>query len=127
MIAGSREPEDSRHADNTLKWLSHLQPGAGEALQLAALAHDIDRAIEETTVKRADFDDYNAFKNTFKAAQARHGAIAPDFNRLRCGTEYYGRGLSSGNGPRGGRRCRSAQRYRQQLLFRRQPAALLPA
>jgi len=70
VIFGSRVPEDPRHADNTLKWLSHLQPDAGEALQLAALAHDIDRAIEETKVKRADYDDYNVFK----AAHARHGA-----------------------------------------------------
>ena len=37
---------------------------------LAALAHDIDRANGETKVRRADFDDYDAFK----AAHARHGA-----------------------------------------------------
>ncbi len=70
VIAGSRVPEDPGHADNTLKWLLHLEPDAGEALQLAALAHDIDRAIEETKVRRADFDDYDVFK----AAHARHGA-----------------------------------------------------
>ncbi|MCF6336697.1 MAG: DUF4202 domain-containing protein [Gammaproteobacteria bacterium] len=70
VIAGSRVPEDPGHADNTLKWLLHLQPDVGVALQLAALAHDIDRAIEEVKVQRADFDDYNAFK----AAHARHGA-----------------------------------------------------
>ena len=70
VIAGSRVPEDPRHADNTLEWLLRLEPGAGEALQLAALAHDIDRAIEQFKVKRAEFDDYDAFK----AAHARHGA-----------------------------------------------------
>ncbi len=70
VIAGSRVPEDPRHADNTLEWLLHLEPDAGEALQLAALAHDIDRAIEEVKVRRADFGDYDAFK----AAHARHGA-----------------------------------------------------
>ncbi len=70
VIAGSRVPEDPRHADNTLEWLLHLEPDAGEALQLAALAHDIDRAIEKVKVRRADFDDYDAFK----AAHARHGA-----------------------------------------------------
>ncbi len=57
VIAGSRVPEDPRHADNTLEWLLRLEPDAGDALQLAALAHDIDRAIEETKVKRSDFDD----------------------------------------------------------------------
>lgn len=70
LIAGSRVPEDPRHADNTLEWLLRLEPDAGDALQLAALAHDIDRAIEGIKVKRADFDDYDAFK----AAHARHGA-----------------------------------------------------
>jgi len=70
VIAGSQVPEDPGHADNTLEWLLRLQPNAGEALQLAALAHDIDRAIEEVKVRRADFDDYDAFK----AAHARHGA-----------------------------------------------------
>ncbi len=70
VIAGSRVPEDPRHADNTLEWLLRLDPDAGDALQLAALAHDIDRAIEEIKVKRADFDDYDAFK----AAHARNGA-----------------------------------------------------
>jgi len=69
-IAASRVPEDPHHADNTLEWLLRLEPDAGEALQLAALAHDIDRAIEEVKVRRADFDDYDAFK----AAHARHGA-----------------------------------------------------
>jgi len=69
VIAGSRVPEDPGHADNTLEWLLHLEPDAGEALQLAALAHDIDRAIEEIKVRRADFDDFDVFK----AAHARHG------------------------------------------------------
>lgn len=70
VIAGSCVPEDPRHADNTLEWLLRLQADSGVALQLAALAHDIDRAIEEIKVKRADFNDYDAFK----AAHARHGA-----------------------------------------------------
>lgn len=70
VIAGSRVPEDPGHADNTLEWLLRLEPDAGEALQLAALAHDIDRAIEEIKVRRANFDDYNVFK----AAHARHSA-----------------------------------------------------
>ena len=70
VIAGSQVPEDPRHADNTLEWLLCLEPDAGDALQLAALAHDIDRAIEEIKVRRADFDDYNVFK----AAHARNGA-----------------------------------------------------
>ena len=69
-IAVSQVPEDPYHADNTLEWLLRLEPDVGEALQLAALAHDLDRAVEEVKVRRADFDDYDAFK----AAHARHGA-----------------------------------------------------
>ncbi len=70
VIAGSRVPEDPRHADNTLEWLLRLEPDADQALRLAALAHDIDRAIEEIKVRRGDFNDYDVFK----AAHARNGA-----------------------------------------------------
>ncbi len=62
IIAGSRVPEDPRHAENTLKWLFRLEPKADPALQIAALAHDIDRAVETRKVRRADFNDYDAFK-----------------------------------------------------------------
>ena len=68
-IAGSPVPEDPRHAENTLEWLLYLEPDAGEALQLAALAHDIDRAIPER-VRGEDYPDYDAFK----AAHALRGA-----------------------------------------------------
>ncbi|MFQ5672692.1 MAG: DUF4202 family protein [Nitrospinales bacterium] len=70
VIAGSRVPEDPRHAENTLEWLLKLAPTAGPALRLAALAHDIDRAVEARKVQRGDFADYDAFK----AAHARNGA-----------------------------------------------------
>ncbi len=70
VIAGSQVPEDARHADNTLEWLLRLRPDAGEALQLASLAHDIDRALAESKVARADFDDYD----DFKTAHARNSA-----------------------------------------------------
>ncbi len=69
-ISRSEVPEDPQHANNTLKWLLYLKPDAGIALQLAALAHDIDRAAEGTKVRRTHFDDYDAFK----AAHARKGA-----------------------------------------------------
>ncbi|MEE8583232.1 MAG: DUF4202 family protein [Acidobacteriota bacterium] len=69
LIARSEVPEDPRHADNALEWLLHLEPDVGQALQLAALAHDIDRATPER-VRREDHPDYDAFK----AAHARRGA-----------------------------------------------------
>ena len=70
VIAGSQVSEDSRHADNTLEWLLRLEPDASAALQLAALGHDIDRAIKGLKVRRANFDNYDAFK----AAHARNSA-----------------------------------------------------
>jgi hypothetical protein len=80
VIAGSRVPEDSRHADNTLEWLLRLESNAGDALQLAALAHDIDRADDVRKVKRADFDDYDAFK----AAHAHNSAEILRSILIRC-------------------------------------------
>ncbi len=62
--------EDPSHAEDTLKWLLRLSPRADEALQIAALAHDIERAVEEGRVYRADYDDYDIFK----ADHARNGA-----------------------------------------------------
>jgi hypothetical protein len=63
-------PEDLRHAENTLEWLLRLKPDANEALQIAALGHDIERALDARKVKRADFPDYDIFK----AAHARNSA-----------------------------------------------------
>ncbi len=70
ILTGSKVPEDPRHAENTLEWLLRLDPKADQALQIAALAHDIDRAVEARKVRRSDYDDYDAFK----AAHARNGA-----------------------------------------------------
>ncbi|MCH7574972.1 MAG: DUF4202 family protein [Candidatus Marinimicrobia bacterium] len=91
MIAGSKVPEDPRHAENTLKWLLKLEPEADEALQIAALGHDIDRAVEARKVQRADFADYDAFK----AAHALHSAVILKEIMDECGvarditTEVY--------------------------------------
>ena len=83
VISGSQVPEDSCHADNTLEWLLRMEPDADDALQLAALAHDIDRAVKETKVKRADFDDYDAFK----AAHARNSTEILRPILTACGVE----------------------------------------
>lgn len=70
VIAASKVPEDPGHADNTLAWLLKLDPKADPAMQIAALAHDIDRAVEARKVRRFNFDDYDVFK----AAHAQNGA-----------------------------------------------------
>jgi hypothetical protein len=83
IIAGSQVPEDPRHAENTLEWLLRLDPKAGQALQIAALAHDIERAIEARKVHRSDYNDYDAFK----AAHARNGAEILRTILDECGIE----------------------------------------
>ncbi len=70
IIAGSSVPEDPEHSRNTLKWLLEFDSRADTALRIAALGHDIDRAVEARKVQRADFADYDAFK----AAHARNSA-----------------------------------------------------
>ncbi|HEY2656906.1 MAG TPA: hypothetical protein VGI55_14025 [Solirubrobacteraceae bacterium] len=37
-----------RHLERTRDWLLRLEPGASDALQLAALLHDIERAVPQT-------------------------------------------------------------------------------
>ena len=66
VIAASKVPEDPAHADNTLEWLLKFDPTVDPAMQVAALAHDIDRAVEERKTRRSDFDDYDAFISFWK-------------------------------------------------------------
>ncbi len=69
IISKSSVPEDLIHAENVLEWIVKLKPG-DEALQIAALAHDIDRADERKKIQRSDFNDYDQFK----AAHANNSA-----------------------------------------------------
>ena len=70
IIAGSEVPEDPRHAENTLEWVLRLDPKSDEALQIAALGHDIERAVKARKVRRSHYDNYDAFK----AAHACNGS-----------------------------------------------------
>ena len=70
IISKSSVPEDPIHAENVLEWVLKLKSDANEAMQIAALAHDIDRAGEKRKILRSDFDDYDAFK----AAHAENSA-----------------------------------------------------
>jgi len=63
VIKGSSVPEDPIHSKNTLEWLLKLKPDADESLKIAALGHDIERAIEKRKVSRQDYKDYDAFKD----------------------------------------------------------------
>lgn len=83
VIAGSSVPEDPEHSRNTLEWLLELDPTADAALRIAALGHDIDRAVEAQKVRRADFMDYD----DFKAAHARNSADILGEILHECGVE----------------------------------------
>lgn len=63
IISKSSVPEDSFHSENVLKWIIKLKSDSDEALKIAALAHDIDRADEYKKVKRKNFSGYNKFKS----------------------------------------------------------------
>lgn len=62
IISGSAVPEDSIHSKNTLEWLTKISPIVDKALEIAALGHDIERAIEGRKVKQSDYSSYNEFK-----------------------------------------------------------------
>jgi hypothetical protein len=105
VIAGSRVPEDPAHSRNTLEWLLLLTPKADAALRIAALGHDIERAIEARKVRRADFADYDAFK----AAHARNSAgillevmeeCGVEDERLKREVEHLVRAHEVGGDPR---------------------------
>ncbi|MFH1500921.1 MAG: DUF4202 family protein [archaeon] len=57
-----------KHAELTLKWLLKLKPEANEALKIAALAHDIERAVTGITEK--DLEDYSKI-HEFKKEHAK--------------------------------------------------------
>ncbi len=71
IIKKSPVPEDSIHSKNTLEWLLKLKPDADEALKIAALGHDIERAIEERKVGRKDYKSYDEFKDTHASNSAK--------------------------------------------------------
>ena len=83
IISGSSVPEDPVHSKNTLNWLLKLKHNADEALQIAALGHDIERAIDQRKVRREDFEHYDEFK----AAHAHNSAEILKEVMLDCGVD----------------------------------------
>ena len=71
IIKKSQVPEDPIHSKNTLEWLLKLKPDADDALIIAALGHDIERAIEEWKVRREDYKDYDEFKEAHASNSAK--------------------------------------------------------
>ena len=71
IIKKSPVPEDPMHSKNTLEWLLKLKPDADDALTIAALGHDIERAIEERKVMREDYKNYDEFKEAHASNSAK--------------------------------------------------------
>ncbi len=70
-MSQSPVPEDYRHAENVLEWVMRLSPDAGLALRLAAVGHDIERALPEEKVVRSAYPSYDAFKKAHAENSAR--------------------------------------------------------
>ena len=65
-----------KHSQLTLKWVFELKPEADEALQIAAMAHDIDRAITGITEK--DLKDFSKIDECKKEHAIRSADITED-------------------------------------------------
>lgn len=75
---------DYDHAIDVWQWALRLEPRASEALQLAALFHDIERLFSEADVRvEQEAVDYQAFKDM----HARIGASVARRVLTRCGVE----------------------------------------
>lgn len=70
VVSHSEKEEDPKHSLNTLYWILELKPDAGEILQLAALAHDIERGMP-IRMTMDTFETYEAYKDAHatKAAE----------------------------------------------------------
>ncbi len=77
------------HLEKTVDWLLKLHPQADEALLIAGIAHDIERAFREEKVYRKMFHSDNAFLDDsfLDYHQQRSAKIIADFlQRLNCPT-----------------------------------------
>lgn len=71
ILSHSPVPEDHLHGKGVKEWVLRLKPEADLALQIAALAHDIERALPEKKVCRENYEDYDAFKQAHAQNSAR--------------------------------------------------------
>src|SRR3989344_7444767 len=71
ILPKSPIPFETKHSELAHKWLMKLKPDSDEAMQIAALAHDIDRAFTGITEK--DCKDYSKI-DEFKKEHAIRSA-----------------------------------------------------
>lgn len=72
IVAQSDLVVDPAHSKNTLEWLLRLKPDADEALQIAALAHDIERGYDRNQKEHSndprEYEEYRQ-KHPIRSAQ----------------------------------------------------------
>jgi CDP-L-myo-inositol myo-inositolphosphotransferase len=71
ILSHSSIPEDREHALNVLKWVERLKPDADFPLRIAALGHDIERALTEQKVRRMECPSYDDFKRAHAENSAK--------------------------------------------------------
>jgi len=71
VIKKSEIPEDYPHAKYVKEWVLRLKSDADSALQIAALAHDIERAISNRKILKNNFKDYDSFKKAHSINSAK--------------------------------------------------------
>jgi len=71
ILSHSAIPEDYEHALNVLKWVNRLKPDADFPLKIAAIGHDIERALPEQKVQRMNFLSYDDFKRAHAENSAK--------------------------------------------------------
>ncbi|EKD43489.1 MAG: hypothetical protein ACD_72C00254G0005 [uncultured bacterium] len=63
IIKNSVDAPAGLHSTNTLEWLLKIKPDSDEALQIAALAHDIERGFNgENRLRVKSFANYDEYK-----------------------------------------------------------------
>jgi len=69
------------HLEGTVAWLRKLSPEAGEALLVAGMAHDLERAFREDEVYARMFSSDNAFRDPafLEYHQRRSARIISDY------------------------------------------------
>ncbi|MBF0206762.1 MAG: DUF4202 family protein [Oligoflexia bacterium] len=70
ILDKSEHGRERSHAKNTLFWLKKLRPSASMALQIAALAHDIERCVLPRFMDK-DFESHAEYKK----AHSEKGAM----------------------------------------------------
>lgn len=61
IISNSHVPTDPSHSENTRKWLLKLKPKVSLELEIAALAHDIERGRKSEYLDFETYDDYKRY------------------------------------------------------------------